>query len=355
MPEIQELGAKIVREFQTIMLREWKQEKLAVIPEDLAQKLLVGVSKFQLKIPLFFKIDLVLQRCCPVYINLIQSFQLQATRQMELAELIESKVITLRRDALRVINCCLAGTATHKLFDLLESVFGPDIHLGPSYTGDFRQAADDDECLTGYEEGEDDIPTEEIPPHPEAESKDFQELQKAIEKSIESAADEGEDILSPPPGPVTDPSLGQSSSALPPLKRKAPAVKGAAKRKPPTEVFSLNEAVPFRPTSKATLPYTGIDQKYISGRIQSGSQSIYQCEFNRRCQYRSANHSQLANHLRRMHIGSCIACRLCSKHFWAGKGFEDHVTKSHPDQPQEWYEPEAQLSNVKLETASKID
>ena len=44
LPEIHELGEGIVWKFQQIMLCEWKQEKMAVIPDDLAQKLLVGVS-----------------------------------------------------------------------------------------------------------------------------------------------------------------------------------------------------------------------------------------------------------------------------------------------------------------------
>ena len=50
---------------------------------------------------------------------------------MELAEFIESKVIDLRRGALRVINSCLAGSATANLWNLLEGVWGPDLHLAP--------------------------------------------------------------------------------------------------------------------------------------------------------------------------------------------------------------------------------
>ena len=131
-------------------------------------------------------------------------------------------------------------------------------------------------------------------------------------------------------------------------------VKGAAKRKPLTEAFALCDALPVYPTSKATLPYTGINQEHISDRIQSGSQSIYECQFSKRCSYRSANRSQLPNHLRRMHVGACIACHLCTKRFWAGKGFEEHVTKTHLDQASEWYEPEQKLSDVKLESVSEI-
>ena len=103
-----------------------------------------------------------------------------------------------------------------------------------------------------------------------------------------------------------------------------------------------------------SLPYTGINQSHISDRIQSGVQSIYECQFNKCCTYRSANHGQMANHLRCMHAGVCITCHLCSKRFWAGKGFKDHVSKVHADQVAEWYESEVKLHDVKLEAASKI-
>ena len=93
--------------------------------------------------------------------------------------MIESKVVALQRDALRVINCCLARSATHKLFDLLESVFGPDVHLGPSYTGEACEAADEGEGLGEFEEDETDIP-EAAFAQPDAGTKDFKQLQEAI-------------------------------------------------------------------------------------------------------------------------------------------------------------------------------
>ena len=130
---------------------------------------------------------------------------------MELVELIESRVVSLCHDALRVINCCLDGTATHKLFNLLESVFGPDVHLSPSYTG--TTISEEEEDLA--DEGDEDLPTEgttEPSQFPEADSKEYQELQKSIEQSIETAAKAGEDISSAPVS-KTVPSLGQSSQA----------------------------------------------------------------------------------------------------------------------------------------------
>ena len=60
------------------------------------------------------------------------------------------------------------------------------------------------------------------------------------------------------------------------------------------------------------------------------------------------------NYLHCMHVGACIACRLCDKCFWAGNGFEAHVKSQHHRQEAEWYEPEAQLGRMKLEPASNI-
>ena len=43
LPDIEQLGESIIREFQQVMLKEWDSQERAVISEDLAQKLLVEV------------------------------------------------------------------------------------------------------------------------------------------------------------------------------------------------------------------------------------------------------------------------------------------------------------------------
>ena len=44
LPPIKETGAQIISEYQAIMQQKWSASKRAVIPEDQAQCLLVGVS-----------------------------------------------------------------------------------------------------------------------------------------------------------------------------------------------------------------------------------------------------------------------------------------------------------------------
>ena len=159
---------------------------------------------------------------------------------------------------------------------MLESVFGPVIHLGPSQNTDVE---DDDR----FNE-EEDLPKgatldpDTVPPtFPEYSSKEFSELQQAIESSIQTAADNGEDLFTVPAEPTetTDEPQAHSSDQPPKgVKKKAAPVKGAAKRKAASPVVALNEAVLVCPTSKATLPYTGVNQDHISGHIQSSGQSI---------------------------------------------------------------------------------
>ena len=51
LPDIKQFGESIIREFWQVMLKEWSTQERAAIPDDLAQKLLVGVcvhfTKFQ--------------------------------------------------------------------------------------------------------------------------------------------------------------------------------------------------------------------------------------------------------------------------------------------------------------------
>ena len=164
-------------------------------------------------------------------------------------------------------------------------MFGPDIHLGPSQDTDVEN---DDDKLDEQEEelpkGATADPDTAPPTFPESGSMEFSKLQQATESSIQTVADDGEDLSAVPVEPTKSTNQPQAHSLDQPpkgVKRKAALVKGAAKRKAASQVVDLNEAVPVCPTSKATLPYTGVNQDHISGCVQSSGQSIYRCLFNR--------------------------------------------------------------------------
>ena len=203
---------------------------------------------------------------------------------MELAEFIESKVMELWKGALKVINSCLAGTATCGLWDLLENIWGPDLHLGPEK---LPVADEDDE----YEdEEEEDILVEEgasedsgpavapTRPIPEEAEGSFNPIQEVIEASLQTAAQEAtarEGDTPSAPLEIQNTDDAHSSQAVPHFthKRKAPIIKGSGKRAVGDKV-PLNQAVPLQPTSKSFLPYNGVDSSHISAHIKSGYQSV---------------------------------------------------------------------------------
>ena len=143
---------------------------------------------------------------------------------MELIELIEPKVVVLHHDSLRVIICCLAGTATHKLYDM----------LGLTQHTDFEDNNNRiDEQEEELSEGATTDPADpDMASLPDSRSKEFTELQQPIEDSIQTAADGGEDITAAKPAKPTGQPHAHSSDQLPKgTKWKAAPVKFAAKRK----------------------------------------------------------------------------------------------------------------------------
>ena len=101
--------------------------------------------------------------------------------------------------------------------------------------------------------------------------------------------------------------------------------------------YFTHQCHPIWLTSKATLPYTGVNPDHISGWVQSSKQRIYQCLYNKQCNHQAAQKAQIANYLHHLHIGACIACRLYDKWFWAGNSFVAYIKSQHPGSEAEWY------------------
>lgn len=86
------------------------------------------------------------------------------------------------------------GTATHNLYDLLESVFGSDVHLG--LTQDTDLEGEDDRA----EELEEELPEgTSVPADTAPLSETSKEMQQAIKSSLQNAADDGEDVTAAAP------------------------------------------------------------------------------------------------------------------------------------------------------------
>ena len=214
----------------------------------------------------------------------------------------------MRRDALQTLKASLAGTATTRILDVLEAAFG-------------------------VAEAEDEVP--EIQPTPT----------EAEEENIPTSAFVAKDTA-----------LKPSTSGR--TKRKAKdQLSGASKRKSSVPAKSgpvpLKDATPFFPTAaqRANYLHIGVDLSYIGQR--EGSQFsklvIYQCFYARRCRELgespaecneiTQNKSQMSTHIRRFHLGNCIASFICpDKRWWSSLEWKKHMKEKHHDLPEDsWY------------------
>ena len=220
----------------------------------------------------------------------------------------EERAIRMRRDALQTLKASLAGTATTRILDVLEAAFG-------------------------VAEAEDEVP--EIQPTPT----------ETEEETLPASAYVAKDSASAP---------STSSGA----KRKAKSeLSGASKRKSKVPAKSgpipIEDATPFFPTAaqKANYLHIGVDPLYIGQR--EGSQFsklvIYQCFYARRrremgenpaeCNEITQNKAQMSTHIRRFHLGICIACFICpDKRWWASLEWKKHMKEKHSNLPEDsWY------------------
>ena len=227
---------------------------------------------------------------------------LQSLNQLEIAAHIERTAINMRIDSIRTLKSALAGTATTKLTDVLEAVFG----VSEEYTPEMEEEEPD--------EAEEDLPAEGV-----------------IPKSSEVEA---------------GPSKG--------TKRKAPTVKSSSKRKQskPTKagVCKLEDATPLYPTQEKGYLHTGVPAEYVSKREGSkytGS-AVYICEYARAeqakgnpvldCDVSCQQKAQVSSHIRQFHLGNCICCYLCNHRWWSATEWCGHMIKVHPDVPKNaWY------------------
>ena len=141
------------------------------------------------------------------------------------------------------------------------------------------------------------------------------------------------------------------------LKRKAKKdISGASKRKSvkPSKSgpVALADATPFYPTAKQKANYLhiGVDPQYIGQR--EGSQFtklvVYQCFYAHRCRERgeqpeecdvlTQNKVQMSSHIRKFHLGVCVACYICPERWWSSIEWKKHMKDKHSNLPEEsWY------------------
>ena len=113
-PSPEEMGASLLVQHQKLMLEHFGHKEMAILPEDIIQHLLLGVSSLILlsrgASPFFLTLYLFILTEIEV-ITYNSVFVFQSTRTLELALHLESNIIKLKQDALRLMNIVLAGTA----------------------------------------------------------------------------------------------------------------------------------------------------------------------------------------------------------------------------------------------------
>ena len=122
-PSVEEAGSNMILQHQKLMLEHFGHKHHSVLLKNVIQRLLLGVSIIRnLRDPVLLLSD-VMQYLLPYNlfskIPLPLSFQSSCT--LELASHLESKVITLKQEALKLMNLALAGTACVSYYLFLNS------------------------------------------------------------------------------------------------------------------------------------------------------------------------------------------------------------------------------------------
>ena len=238
---------------------------------------------------------------------------------LQYSGLLEAQAQRLRRDALRLQNAALCGTATTNFLDLMENFYGVDEEEGEA---ELQDAA----SMAAF-----------IKANKEERTRDAQSSDMAVAKSSVEAEEVGgtESVAS---------TCSQSSKA---------SVSKIARNKSkyPTKC-NINEAQLFFPTSAESLHETGVDCNLIGSRENLPAyRGLYCCMFSG-CDYGAQVRGNALSHIRRVHLGAAFGCRYCpGQGWWQARSWSNHMDTSHPDQPK--YEtldfPTGPLEAVKVE------
>ena len=221
---------------------------------------------------------------------------------MELALHLESKVIALKQDALRLMNVALAGTACGQLLSVMEFAFGY-----PESQESKDQAQQLEELEWKFESDND------SPAYEDAVTK---------EQDVQDAAAQFADTTEPQ---AKRKRFGQCRDTL-------------------KDLFPLGKTAPLLPSTTIKLSETGVSHHQYTSREESEGQSIYRCKLlkpdsTEDCTYYGAQLAAMCNHIRCKHLGICIKCHLCDKKSFSSTTMSMHLRSAHPNSQNDWFEP----------------
>ena len=228
---------------------------------------------------------------------------------------LESKVIKLKQDALRLMNIALAGTACGQILTLFEFAFGYP---------ESKESKTRGQQLEELERHfiDDEPPTEE---DTISKTEDEKEAATQFDPNVPRAKNR---------------QFGQCRDEL-------------------KDLVPLDKAMPIIPSTSVKLSETGIPRSYYSDREASEGQSIYRCLLTKLgtgtpCSYYAAQMAAVTTHLHRKHLKLCLKCRLCDKKSYSANTMSLHLKTAHKDQSADWFEPTPPLEGDTVEITDQI-
>ena len=220
----------------------------------------------------------------------------------------------LRRDALKLINSTITGTATTNLWQLLEGFFGVDKEPEEEDLQDAASLAATLRACKQEQEHDNSAKSLTVP-----------KSNVVVEEGLEEEEEEIEDTASTTSSQFTTP----HSRTLSQIKESKKAME-----KYPSKC-ELCEAQLFFLTCSETMHQTGVDAHYISTHEKLlGYKGIYCCMFSD-CDYAAQVKGIVYSHIHRVHLGVALGCRFCpEKSWWQACYWSIHMQNVHPQQPK---------------------
>ena len=80
--------------------------------------------------------------------------------------------------------------------------------------------------------------------------------------------------------------------------------------------------------------YIGVPADHLAKVVTAaGAASKYRCNL---CQYHTSSKPSVYSHIRRVHLGICVACKLCGSRFYQGKDWSAHMEQAHREEKDNW-------------------
>ena len=311
--DVEKLGVDCIKEQQKINLEKSSGET-AIIPEDHAQIMLAGVGFGRASFAFECKHLTVTIRCAFGRNYIASEFSLQAMQMLQLSGVLEMQSLRLKRDALKLMNATVCGTATSAMWSVLENYFGIEEDVEEKELEEAQSLAE----MLRIQRGE---AKEDVPALTKQQA-DSEEA--ALAEEADDAADT-ESVAS---------STTSSTVGVGAKRKTLTALKKKAMDDYPTKC-SISEAKVFYPTSSESMHSTGVDSSLICERQSlPGYRGFYECNVGD-CTYVSHTHGVCTTHVRRCHLGYAVGCRFCpQKRWWQARTWSEHMDKYHSDVPK---------------------